>query len=211
MAKCERTRNGINNEMCARVQGRCVFPKVWCKMHRQTYNKEGTGKQTPNTSITKGQVPTRSEREAHQETAEEDALCGAGTDTETPDRREPVPTGPERDAHQETAESVWSGGRQDVLRMHGIGSVHSVQKKQRGESGNQDQSWLTQKRQIRAKEDGEGDAYALDCIQLNQDTTSTRQPHKDRTKKKPEKGGYAAKPEDRPNQITGRNGPDRRR
>ena len=53
-------------------------------MHSQTYNKEGTGKQTPNKSITKGPVPTRSEREAHQETAEEDATCGAGTDTETP-------------------------------------------------------------------------------------------------------------------------------
>ena len=46
----------------------------------------------------------RPERDAHQETAEEDAVCGAVTDTETPDRREPVPARPERDAHQETAE-----------------------------------------------------------------------------------------------------------
>ena len=104
----EEVAEGLNNEMCARVQGRCVFPKVWCKMHGQTYNKEGTGKQTPNTSITKGPVPTQPEREAHKETAEEDAVCGAGTDTETdtetPSRREPVPARPERDTHQETAE-----------------------------------------------------------------------------------------------------------
>ena len=44
------------------------------------------------------------QKDAHQETAEEDAVCGAETDTKTPDRREPVPARPERDAHQETAE-----------------------------------------------------------------------------------------------------------
>ena len=53
-------------------------------------------------------VARDNQKDAHQETAEEDAVCGAGTDTETdtetPSRREPVPARPERDAHQETAE-----------------------------------------------------------------------------------------------------------
>ena len=44
------------------------------------------------------------QKDAHQETAKEDAVCGAGTDTETPDRKEPMPARLERDAHQETSE-----------------------------------------------------------------------------------------------------------
>ena len=50
------------------------------------------------------QTPARLERDAHQETAEEDVVCGAVTGTEAPDRRELVPARPKRDAHQETAE-----------------------------------------------------------------------------------------------------------
>ena len=49
--------------------------------------------------------------------------------------------------------NVWSGGWEDVLRMHrtGIGSVHSVQKKQRRENRNQNQNRLTRKGQRRQR------------------------------------------------------------
>ena len=71
------------------------------KKTSKTNDGEGTDTETPDK---REPVPTRPERDAHQETAKEDAVCGAGTDIETPDRRELVLARPERDAHQENAE-----------------------------------------------------------------------------------------------------------
>ena len=77
---------------------------------------------------------------------------------------------------------MWSGGRQDVLRMHGtgIGSVHSVQKKQRGESRNQNQSRLTPKgrRRLRMRDRCRPNIDGQKSKQRQKDTTG-RTKHED--------------------------------
>ena len=84
--KCEFTDNVCVRESVVRETTKDK-DKQW---HGRTNNDgEETGKETLDTSSTKGTGGAWPEREAHQETVEEDAVCGAR---------------PERQAHQETAE-----------------------------------------------------------------------------------------------------------
>ena len=93
------------NDVCASVQlaTTCVCKKACCDNQKDGQMNDG-GRTDTETPDKREPVLARPERDAHQETAEEDVVCGAGTDTETPDRREPVPPRAERDAHQEIAD-----------------------------------------------------------------------------------------------------------
>ena len=94
------------NDVCVSVHlaTTCVCKKACCERQPKRWQMIDGGRTDIETPDKREPVPARPERDAHQETAEEDAVRGAVTDTETPNRREPVPARPERDAHQETAE-----------------------------------------------------------------------------------------------------------